>query len=161
MAYNYHIMANFSSNRDNKGTLKMYNSAGTLVFGPVPALGRGSNDPANGNDHTQWKKKNSDVPTGEYETSVIAANTPASSYGPYKRVWLNPALSGNAKIAEDAGRDEILIHGGDLTTDSSLTWYPLRPTYGCIRLENSNQKALIDAITNAGGGKGKITIANI
>ncbi len=161
MSYNYHIIANFTSNRDYKGTLKMYNSSGTLVFGPVDALGRGSNKPENGNDHTQWKKKYADVPTGEYETTVIDAGSPSSSYGPNKRVWLNPALNGNAKIAEDAGRDELLIHGGDLTTDQSLTWYPLRPTLGCIRLSNPNQKDLIDAIVAAGGGTGIITINNL
>ncbi len=139
----------------------MYNSSGVLVFGPVDALGRGSNATENGNDHTQWKKKYADIPTGEYETTVIAANTPESSYGPHKRVWLNPAISGNAKIAETAGRDEILIHGGNLTTDTSLPWYPLRPTLGCIRLENSNQKKLIDAISALGGGTGYITINNV
>lgn len=159
MAYNYHIMASFPTNRDNKGTLTMYNSAGKLVFGPVDALGRGSNDAANNNDHSNWKLKNADVPTGVYETTVVGVGSPSSSFGPYKRVWFNNVVSGNSLIAQNNGRDEIMIHGGDPATDSSLPWYPLRPTYGCIRLSNANQSVLINAIASAGGRTGKITIA--
>lgn len=154
----YHIMANFPTNRDNKGTLKMYNGSGALVFGPVEALGRGSNDPANNNDHTNWRLKNADVPTGVYQTTVVAAGSSSYSFGPHKRVWMNQAVSGNALVAEQNGRSEIMVHGGDLATDSSLPWYPLRPTYGCIRLSNTNQAALISAIASA-GGTGKITIS--
>lgn len=161
MAYQYHLVASFPADRNFKGTLEMYNNAGNLVFGPVEALGRGSNLPTNGFDHTQWIKKDADVPTGEYATSVIAPGPSIFSYGPYKRVWLHPALSGDAKIAEEAGRNGILIHGGELTMDKSLPWYPLRPTFGCIRLDNSNQKALIEAIEHASGGTGIITINNL
>ncbi|ULO04785.1 L,D-transpeptidase [Paenibacillus sp. 19GGS1-52] len=156
---NYHIMASFPTNRDNKGTLKMYNNGGVLVFGPVEALGRGSNDAANNYDHSNWNLKNSDVPTGVYETTELAAGTPNSSFGPHKRVWFNKALSGNALIAQNNGRDEIMIHGGDAATESLRSWYPLRPTYGCIRLSNLNQATLMSAIAAAGGGVGKITIA--
>ncbi|MCL9662177.1 L,D-transpeptidase [Paenibacillus hunanensis] len=157
---NYHIMASFPTNRDKKGTLKMYNNTGALVFGPVEALGRGSNDPANNNDHTNWRLKNADVPTGQYQTVVVDPGSSSYSFGPNKRVWFNKALSGNAVTAESNGRSEIMIHGGDPATDSSLSWYPLRPTYGCIRLSNANQSALIAAIAKAGGGTGQVTISN-
>ncbi|WP_372011522.1 L,D-transpeptidase family protein [Paenibacillus chitinolyticus] len=155
----YHIIANFSANRDNKGTLKMYDGSGALVFGPVEALGRGSNDPANNNNHANWKMTNADTPTGEYAASVIGAGTPTSSYSPYSRVNLDPT-SGNALIAENNGRSGFMIHGGDASTDSSASWYPLRPTYGCIRLSNSNQNALINKIKSV-GGSGKLTVNNI
>jgi hypothetical protein len=154
----YHIIANFPSNRDYKGTLKVYNDNGKLVFGPVEALGRGTNDPSNGNDHTNWRLKNSDIPTGVAKTVVYAKGSSDHSYGPYKRVWLNQAVSGNFLIAENNGRDEIMIHGGDPATSSSLTWYPLRPTYGCIRLSNSDQRELIQVLEQ-NGSSGKVTIS--
>ncbi|MOA70291.1 hypothetical protein D3C78_1990670 [compost metagenome] len=53
-----------------------------------------------------------------------------------------------------------MIHGGDAATDSSTSWYPLRPTYGCIRISNANQNTLISKIATA-GGSGKVTVNNI
>lgn len=155
----YHIIANFPSNRDYKGTLKMYNGAGSLVFGPVDALGRGSNDTNNNWDHTQWMLENSDTPTGEYSATVIAAGTPLSSYGPHKRVNMY-ATSGNALLAQNNGRSGIMVHGGDLTTATTATWYPLKPTHGCIRISNTNQEKLINQIAIA-GGSGKVTVNNV
>jgi hypothetical protein len=155
----YHIIANFSADRDYKGVLKMYNGSGTLVFGPVEALGRGSNHADNDFDHSNWDMTNGDTPTGGYNASVVDAGTPSSSYGTNKRVLMDPT-SGNALIAEDNGRTGIMIHGGDAATDSSATWYPLRPTYGCIRLSNANQATLISKIATA-GGTGIVTVNNI
>ncbi len=63
----YHIIVNLPSNRDYKGTLKMYNGSGALVFGPVEALGRGSECP----DHTNWMETNGDTPIGEYNASEL------------------------------------------------------------------------------------------
>lgn len=155
---NYHIMATFPTNRDNKGTLKAYNASGALIFGPVSALGRGSNHTANGYDHTNWRLKNADVPTGVYNTVVHSAGATAS-FGPHQRVWFNSAVSGNALIAQNNGRDEIMVHGGNPETNISATWYPLRPTYGCIRLTDNDQESLMIALNGAGGGVGKITIS--
>lgn len=160
MDYKYRIYAEFPTRRDKKGKLKLTDSTGTLKWGPVDALGRGSDKPENDNNHTNWMKKFADVPTGEYETTIVDAK-PGSSYGLHRRIWLNPALNGNAKTAEDAGRDQIMIHGGDLAEDTSLPWYPLRPTCGCIRLSDSDQKQLIEAIEGFGSEKGIITITNV
>lgn len=156
----YHIIANFPSNRDYKGTLKVYDDSGKLVYGPKDALGRGSNDAANGKDHTNWKLKNADIPTGVANTIIHTVGGSVSSYGPHKRVWLNKAVSGNFLIAEKNGRSEIMIHGGDPATDTALTWYPLRPTMGCIRLSNDDQKGLIDVLVK-NGSSGKITINEV
>lgn len=60
------------------------------------------------------------------------------------------SFSGNFLIAEKNGRSEIMIHGGSPATHLSLSWYPLRPTYGCIRLSNADQKALIDILVRHG-----------
>ncbi|SFR17849.1 hypothetical protein [Desulfoscipio geothermicus] len=57
----FHIIANFPSDRDYKGSLKMYNSAGELVFGPVDALGRGTSCEENDWDHTKWWLTNADT----------------------------------------------------------------------------------------------------
>lgn len=156
----YHIIANFSSNRDHKGTLKMYDGNGNLVFGPVEALGRGTSyDDYNDGDHSKWWMQRADTPTGVYNASVTGPGSPESSYGPHKRINMDP-VSGNALIAEQNGRSEFQIHGGDPETNSGATWYPLRPTYGCIRISNSNQNALINKIEEVGGA-GKVTVNNI
>jgi len=155
----YHIIANFSSNRNYKGTLKMYDGNGNLVFGPVEALGRGTSCEENDWDHTNWEMINADTPTGVYNAWVIGPGSPESSYGPYSRVAMDP-VSGNALVAEQNGRSGFQIHGGTPETNSEATWYPLRPTYGCIRLSNSNQDALIKKIDEV-GGSGKVTVNNI
>lgn len=160
MDYKYRIYAEFPAGRDKKGTLKLTDSSGTLIWGPANALGRGSNKPENDNNHSNWMKKFADIPTGEYETTVVDAK-PGSIYGPHRRIWLNPALNGNAKMAEDAGRDQIMIHGGDPAEDPNLPWYPLRPTLGCIRLSDSDQQQLIEVIEQFGVERGIITINNI
>ncbi|WP_151737702.1 L,D-transpeptidase ['Paenibacillus yunnanensis' Narsing Rao et al. 2020] len=155
----YHIIVNLPANRDNKGSLKMYDGSGALVFGPVEALGRGTNMASNGYDHTNWIEENSDTPTGVYAASVIDPGTPTSSYGSYQRVAMDPT-SGNALLAENNGRFGIMIHGGDASKETNASWYPLRPTYGCVRISNSNQNALINKIA-AVGGSGKVTVNNI
>ncbi|MNF04031.1 hypothetical protein D3C80_2034570 [compost metagenome] len=50
-----------------------------------------------------------------------------------------------------------MIHGGDPASTGAVS-YPLRPTYGCVRVSNANQKALIQTIADLGGGKGKVTV---
>lgn len=158
----FHIIANFTSNRDYKGSLKMYDSNGNLVFGPVEALGRGTSCEENDWDHTKWWLTNADTPTGSYTAWIVGPGSPVSSYGPYERVSMDP-ISGNALIAEENGRYGFMIHGGDPETNTSATWYPLRPTYGCIRISNSNQAALIKKIKEIAGDNavGKVTVNNI
>lgn len=157
----YRISALFPKDRNKQGTLELYDSTETLILGPIPALGRGSNLPENGGDHTQWKLQKADTPTGEYQTTIIDASSDVSTYGPYQRVMLFPAIMGNAKIAEDNGRKDIMIHGGDPETDSKKEWYPLKATYGCIRVSNEDQKKLIEAILVCGDLRGKIMITEI
>lgn len=46
------------------------------------------------------------------------------------------------KELKDAGtRDGFLIHGGDAAAVGG-SWYPLRPTLGCIRITNADQLVL-------------------
>lgn len=78
------------------------------------------------------------------------------NFNKYRRIL--PSISGNFLIAEENGRSEIMIHGGAPAPNSSAIWYPLRPTYGCVRLSNSDQKELIQVLEqNESYGKIKIS----
>jgi hypothetical protein len=61
----------------------------------------------------------------------------------------------HADIAAHSGvqRSGIQIHGGDPETNSSLSWYPLKPTWGCIRISNDDQETLTDLISSYGGSE--------
>ncbi|MDI3476566.1 MAG: hypothetical protein PWQ59_91 [Thermoanaerobacterium sp.] len=141
----YTIYANFYTNRDYKGNLTLRDSNGFIVFGPVECLGRGTSDANNNYDHANWMLIDADTPTGTYYTSIGSILSPLSSYGPNPIIELDP-VGGNALLAANNGRSGFLIHGGDPDTNANDIWYPLRPTYGCIRLSNNNQQALIAKI---------------
>lgn len=155
--YDYHIIANLGVNRNNPGTLKVYRSDGKLVFGPVLALGRGSNLPTNKNDHTNQLMRNADTPSGVAKCRVIGKGASVDAFGPHERVHLYQGIEGNFLEAEKAGRSEILIHGGKMKSTRKQSWYPLHPTHGCIRLENDRMGELIKTL-KACGPNGKITI---
>ncbi|MFB8372880.1 hypothetical protein [Paenibacillus taichungensis] len=87
-------------------------------------------------NHTNWMLQNTDISTGVAKTKVYDKGSSLSSFGPHKRIRLYEAVSGNFLTAEKKRRREIMIHGGDSSTNSSLSWYPLRPTHCCIRLCN-------------------------
>ena len=57
-------------------------------------------------------------------------------------------MTGVSGVIVESGRSGIWIHGGDPSTDPSATWYPLRPTYGCVRISNSDQNSLQNKINN-------------
>lgn len=156
--FDYHIIANLGMDRNKPGTLKVYDKQGRLVMQPVPALGRGTNHQQNGYDHTQQLKRNADTPSGVSRTQIIGRGSATDSFGPHERVHLYSAISGNFLKAEKAGRREILIHGGKQKSTPKNTWYPLHPTYGCIRLSNTDMGELIRTLKSL-GKKGKITIS--
>lgn len=149
----YHIIVNLPAygNRDNKGTLKMYNGSGALVFGPVEALGRGDRTEQGDKNNANWRLTDADTPTGVYSASIAAKELPESSYGPHQRVRMTP-VSGDIVTTTRSG---FLIHGGDAAT--SGTWAPLRPTHGCIRISNNNVASLLAVIAST-GGTGKVTV---
>jgi hypothetical protein len=71
-------------------------------------------------------------PAGIYRVTGVVASTPehVDSYGPDFLV-LEP-VGGEALTAQANGRTGIGIHGGRPREDGSL-----RPTYGCLRVENA------------------------
>lgn len=82
------------------------------------------------------------TPSGIYTGTLYGPVSPSSSYGPYKLIKTTPV---SGQVVE-TGRTGIWIHGGNLITDQSKTWYPLRPTYGCVRIKNSDQQTLANKV---------------
>lgn len=123
-------------NRNYKGTLTLYDASGNAVRS-FECLGRSA---SNASMYTT----NGNTPTGSYSGYLAGPSSNTYSYGPYK--YIN--MTGTAGVIIDSGRSGIWIHGGDPETNSSLSWYPLRPTNGCVRVSNANQKYLQDTITS-------------
>jgi hypothetical protein len=158
-AAGWSITVDLPSNRDYKGTLKVYSPSGSLVYS-CEALGRGMEGPANGYDHTAWWKPNADTPTGKWTGTLIPASPAYLSYGLYERISLTsiPGQRGHADIATNLfGRHDFMIHGGVPETNTAATWYPLRPTYGSIRVSNSAQASIANWVKTF-GGTGTVTI---
>ena len=124
----WRITVVFKEDRDEFGTLCIYNASGALRYS-CTCLGRSvSNDPPNvyyGN-----------TPTGECTGELGGPDSNTYSYGPYKYIRLTP-------ISEDyfENRSGILIHGGEPASVDS-PFYPYRPTNGCIRVRNFSQERL-------------------
>jgi len=95
---------------------------------------------------------NGDTPTGTYTGYIGSVQDSEYSYGPYKVL----EMSGVSGQIVQSGRTGIWIHGGAPNTNQSSTMYPLRVTYGCVRLSNENQLLLINEIqgyVNAGADR--------
>ena len=150
-------------NRDNKGTLYLYDPDGQNTF-ICECLGRGSNHEDNDFDHTDWWKTNADTPTGVYSGSIIPPASDTAAYGPYKRVNMVACYEeDHADIAAHSGyfRSGIQIHGGrEGRSTPDQPWYPLWPTYGCIRVSNDNQNTIISLIESY-EGTGKVEVKGL
>jgi hypothetical protein len=124
------------SDRNYKGTLTLYKANGSYVCS-FECLGRSVSN-------ASMYEYEGNTPTGTYTGFLYGPVETAYSYGPYKVI----NMTGVSGAIIDSGRSGIWIHGGDPCTDSSLTYYPLRPTHGCVRISNSNQYNLQNSITN-------------
>lgn len=131
------------NNRDDNGVvLQLWGADGTLALTINDVLGRS----VSGDSPLVYK---GNTPTGDYSGYLAGPCTPSTSYGPYKVV----AMTGVSGQIIDSGRSGIWIHGGSPETDTSKLWYPLRPTYGCVRITNNDQYTLqteIEAAIAAG-----------
>lgn len=142
MANRASLVVRLPKNRDLSGILHLLDKRGKQI-GKFEVLGRGSRGPG----ETSLLNKGN-TPTGTYDASEIVdtGGWSESSYGRYGAIRLKP-LSGNAVVAEAHGRSGLLIHGGD--TGAADYWRgadALRATHGCLRLRNSDIKALIKLI---------------
>lgn len=127
-----------SPNRDNLGVvLQLWKPDGSMDWTTNTVLGRS----ASGDSPMVT---NGNTPTGDYSGYLYGPMSNTYSYGPYKVVYMD-GVSGDIVTS---GRSGIWIHGGDPSSDTSATWYPLRPTYGCVRISNSDQSTLQTRIQN-------------
>ena len=126
--------------RDYKGTLVLYAADGSLLH-DCECLGRS----VSGDSMYVYY---GNTPTGTY-TGFLDTDTywePESSYGPGRVVQ----MTGVSGAIIESERDGIWIHGGDPETNTSLPWYPLRPTYGCVRVSNDDQATLEGILLDLG-----------
>ena len=132
----WHVDVALPTDRNYLGTLTLYNAAGTQILQDI-CLGKSESGASMLTYH-------GNTPTGEYTGHLMVHNDSTYSYGPYMVIATNP-VSG---VIVESGRDGIWIHGGDPNTNTNSNHYPLRVTYGCVRVTNATQLALQNSITN-------------
>ena len=145
------LIIRLSKNRDRYGTLSLHDSAGGVVEGPFPAIGRASSVLAirAGNPDRLPTRPFGDTPLGTYRLRRLEA-APSSpkglaSHGPHGRLILAP-VSGDAALADAAGRFEFAIQGGRLGPGGAL-----RSTDGAIRVHDTTIWILHDALRGREG----------
>ena len=142
------IVVQLPADRRQKGTLSLVADDGTTVIaGPFQAYGKadGQTAAANGNPTRNTLLPFGDTPLGNYsvpgmEITGDGTGRSTHSYGPNGAIRLDP-VGGDAATAAIAGRQYLLIHGGDPSTSGAL-----RPTNGCLRLFNADMLSLINSI---------------
>lgn len=130
----WYINVNLPVNRDYLGSLSLYHANGALQK-TCECLGKSQYN-------TAMTATKGNTPTGTYSSTIVGKGSPESSYGPYERI----NMVGLTGIAKTSGRSGIMIHGGDLISDTSSNHYPLGVTNGCIRVTNTNQQQLVSLI---------------
>ena len=131
----WHITVVLPTNRIYKGTITLYNASGTAIL-TAECLGL-----AEGNGSMYVEGGN--TPTGEYTGTLEVCYGSTFSYGPYKVI----DMTGVSGAIIESGRDGIWIHGGDPSIYPSTSFYPFRPTGGCVRVTNETQLQLQNLIT--------------
>lgn len=147
------IRIKLPADRLKTGTLELVDPAtGLRVFGPVPALGRAARTPASAhcNPNGLATKKYGDTPTGGYRVPRVLESGdgtphPAAAYGSAGVIVLDP-VSGEAQTAEENGRTGLLIHSGRQVASPTPLPSHLKPTNGCVRVLEGDQRALIQAM---------------
>lgn len=146
------IQVRLTKNRELFGHLYVVEEPDTLIL-VCRCLGKADNESAkaaeNPTRNPLWG--NGDTPTGRYGLGIprqkLATKENLHSYGPHPCLPLTP-ISGQARQAAQNGREGLMIHGGDFGANGQL-----RPTHGCLRLSNADQKVLVDLIYKLGGAK--------
>ena len=97
---------------------------------------------AAGNPTRDPKKKDGDMPCGAYTATVGEVEQPEHSYGPHPVIRLMP-IEGDALIRAKneglkPGKLGLLLHSGPLNAQGKL-----RPTHGCIRVDEPDHGELV------------------
>jgi len=123
--------------RSLEGTITFFEIPKSTNTKQVRCLAKSDNTKAknSGNESRDPLKPFGDLPTGTYKAVITTAES-NDKYGPHKR-WVLNALTGDAWTAvHDNGRYSLMIHGGKLRNGK------LRPTYGCLRLDDETMEWL-------------------
>ena len=143
------IVIHLPRERDFAGTLALVNDQGETVAGPFAVCGRASDRAAaaHGNPGRLTTMPYGDTPLGTYRMRQILPSGRGTTYGdkeygPHGVVVLD-AVSGDAALAEAAGRFHIFIQGGVSGPQKRLL-----ATNGCLRLSDADQKRLVRAISD-------------
>jgi hypothetical protein len=137
--------------RDRYGSLTLHDAAGGVIEGPFAAIGRAGSVVAReaGNPDRLPTRPFGDTPLGIYRLRRLepAPTSPKSlaSHGPHGRLILAP-VSGDAALAEAAGRLEFAVQGGSLGPNGAL-----RATDGAIRVHDTTIWILLDALRGREG----------
>ena len=134
------IVVSLPRNRSSLGKLALIDDSGELIYGPVRAYGKADNAMAarKGNPTRDPKRPFGDTPSGGYAVRFSPAPmADRSTYGQYRVGFLDP-LSGDALTAEENGRTGLWLHGGTVRDGQ------LRPTYGCIRVDDGTMLELYE-----------------
>lgn len=139
------IAALLPKDRTKPGTLLLLADSGAQLLA-APCLGKSDNQKAadNGNPTRDPTRPWGDTPTGMYRSAKVRRFDPEHvTLGPYA-IKLD-GVSGQALEAVKGGRTELYIHA-TRTNDAGRGEDRLIPTYGCLRLEDDDMKALVAAI---------------
>ena len=132
------IWIEVTSDRTKPGALSVYRGIHRIA-GPFRCLAKSDNAAAAqaGNPTRDPLKRMGDAPLGRSSLTLVSPGTPLRSYGPGKR-YLLTGTAGDALTAKKNGRTGIMIHGGALAAGGGL-----RPTHGCIRVDDATIAALV------------------
>lgn len=108
-------------------------------------LGKADNAAAKrqGNPQRDPLKQYGDTPPGVY-IGTLGMTYKGRTYGEFPVIMLSPVSGDALRAQKEGGRSGLWIHGGELRNGE------LRPTYGCIRVDDSTQKILVDLLKGAG-----------
>jgi hypothetical protein len=141
------LIIRLPGDRDYTGVLYLLGDEGNVVAGPFAVAGRAVDAVAatHGNKSRSPLVPYGDTPCGTYELTRLISLSGATAA--QKREWgragvavLEPK-SGDAALADAAGRFAICIHGGEPSPDGRL-----RATNGSLRLTNEDQQDLMKAL---------------
>jgi hypothetical protein len=140
------IQIALSKDRSILGNLQVFDDAGVVVLGPVDCLGQADQGDAHAHNNPtrDTTRQYGNTPTGGYAIAQLVTHsggeTDLHTYGSYPSILLDP-LSGDALKAKQNGRSGLMIHGGAPGLNGRL-----RPTHGCVRLSESDQRDLVSIV---------------